>query len=441
MSKVNDRLKNILTRKCLECNERLTFLRHSAIEKFQARIHWFNFWRFAFAKGADLQNSVTCVWKEPGVIKQYRTAVSLHGHTSHSHESLSFISQIAGRFLPLRWLIAQYEVRARKTSGVCVDLNKGYWTPPLPPLAAFEVERDQIERELDMPALVSLSDHDNIEAPMLLRVIPESRHIPISLEWSVPYRDTVLHLGVHNLPSAEAQAIVDDLNAFTAAPKDGRLRDLLMLLNRMPEVLIVLNHPMWDLPGIGKVRHVHSLTAFVAEFGTYLHAFELGGLRSWEENQQVVEFAHGWNQLVIAGGDRHGSEPSAVISLSEAECFSEFVHEVRKERRSNVLFMPQYKEPLALRIALSVLDILRDYPDYSAGSRRWDERVFHPNNVGEGRPLAAMWHTPPAFIDWFVKAVHLLESPPVRHGMRLLLGTPSQEPRLVLGESQEEALP
>jgi hypothetical protein len=386
-----------------------------------------------------VQNSVTCVWKEPGVVKQYQTAVSLHGHTSHSHESLFFIPKMAGHFPPLRWLIARLEARSQRTSGVKVDFDKGYWTPPLPPLAAFQLEQDQIEKQLDLAALVSLSDHDNIEAPMLLRVIPESRRIPVSLEWSVPYRDTELHLGVHNLPSAQAEAIVGQLIAYTAAPDDSRLHDLLAMLDRLPDVLIVLNHPMWDLPGIGKANHLRTLNTFVAEFGSYLHAFELGGLRSWEENRAVVEFAQGWNHLVIAGGDRHGCEPSAVVNLTEAQCFSEFVHDVRKERRSHVLFMPQYKEPLPLRLALGVLDVMRDYPDYSAGSRRWDERVFHSDKSGEVRPLAEMWRKPPALIQWFAKAAHMLESEPVRHVMKLALGTQQHEPRLAPRGSQEVA--
>jgi hypothetical protein len=300
------------------------------------------------------------------------------------------------------------------------------------------LERSQIE-QLDLAAMISLTDHDTIEAPMLLRVIPESRQIPVSLEWSVPYRETELHLGIHNLPSARADEIVRQLNAYTAEPGDLTLRDLLAMLHHMQDVLIVLNHPLWDLPGIGKARHMQHLTTFVAEFGPYLHAFELGGLRSWEENREVLEFAQGWNQLVIAGGDRHGCEPSGVINLTEAQSFSEFVHQVRKEQRSHLLFMPQYREPLPLRLALGVLDVMRDYPDYSAGSRRWDERVFHADQTGEIRPLAEMWRKPPALIQCFVKGVHMLESAPLRHIMKLALGVNRQEPGL-MREGRQEAV-
>jgi hypothetical protein len=386
-----------------------------------------------------VQSIVTCAWKDPGVTKRYRTAVSIHGHTSHSRESLSFIPNMASSFAPLHWLITRHQERAKKGQVSTVDFKSGYWTPPLPPLSAFQLERNQIESTLDMPALVSLSDHDSIEAPMLLRVIPESQTIPVSLEWSVPFSDTVFHLGVHNLPPGRAVEIVAQLNALTDHPEQHDLHALLAMLHTMPEVLIVLNHPLWDLPNIGREKHRRALSSFVAEYGIYMHAFELGGLRPWEENHEVVQFAQGWNQLIIAGGDRHGCEPSAVLNLTEAESFAEFVHQVRVERRSHVLFMPQYQEPLALRIMISMLDVLRDYPDYRAGSRRWDERVFHPNSAGESRPLSELWSKPPAVIDWFVKAVHLLESAPLRRVMKLALAAPQKEPGLVPDGKQEVA--
>jgi hypothetical protein len=269
--------------------------------------------------------------------------------------------------------------------------------------------------------------------------VPKARQIPISLEWTVPYRNAVLHLGVHNLPESRAEAVVRELNAFTASPGDSRLHALLDLLDRLPDVLIVLNHPLWDLMRIGREHHLQALSAFMAEYGIYLHALELNGLRSADENHEVAQLARGWNQLVVSGGDRHGGEPSAVVNLTEAQSFVEFVHQVRKEQRSHVLFMPQYKEPLALRLALSVLDVLRDYPDYSSGSRRWDERVFHPDRSGECRPLAEMWTSPPSLVQWFVKGVHLLDSEPVRHMMRFALGLPQREPGLLMGGGQEVA--
>ena len=51
--------------------------------------------------------------------------------------------------------------------------------------------------------LVSITDHDDIEAPQLLRTVASARHIPVSVEWTTPFgSDQSFHLGIHNLPSA-----------------------------------------------------------------------------------------------------------------------------------------------------------------------------------------------------------------------------------------------
>lgn len=384
-----------------------------------------------------MQRKATYLWKEPGAPKQYRAAVSLHGHTNHSKEGLYFIVEFASRHAPLRRALAAQERRAQRKSAITVDFWKGYWTPPLPPLAAYRLERSQIENGLGLASMISLTDHDNIEAPMLLRVVPEARRIPVSVEWSVPFLDTTLHLGLHNLPSARAESIMTLLREYTKEPQERRLPELLQMLHEKPDVLIVLNHPMWDLAGIGRQRHVQTLSAFVAELGMFIHAFELGGLRSWEENQSVLHFAEGWNQPVISGGDRHGCEPSATLNLTQAESFTEFVHEIRKERRSHVLFMPQYAEPFTLRILQTLLDVIREYPDYPLGSRRWDERVFHPDSAGTIQPLAALWKKPPSFIELFFSTVRLLEVDPFKRAMQFVLAKPEHEMRFVFGDGQE----
>jgi hypothetical protein len=95
--------------------------------------------------------------------------------------------------------------------------------------------------------------------------------------------------------------------------------------------------------------------------------------------------------LLISGGDRHGVEPNANINLSNASSFNQFVHDVRKERRSNVLFMPQYAEPWKHRILQSTMDAIRDYPEFPQGSQNWDQRVYHPDANGNIRPLSEIW--------------------------------------------------
>ena len=375
-----------------------------------------------------MQSQLSCLWKETWVARNYRSAVSLHGHTNHSKEGLDFIGEYAARN---PFLNAALATQTKRSKSIAVDFSNAHWTPPLTPVAAFRLERDQIERVLGLAAMVSLSDHDNIEAPMLLRVLPETRTVPISVEWSVPYQDTTFHIGIHNMPVEHAEALMARFAEYTDRPAEGQLRDVLEELHSIHDVLIILNHPMWDLAGIGKQRHVQTLHDFVGAFGMFIHAFELGGLRSWEENQAVLEFAEKWDQLVIGGGDRHGAEPSAVVNLTSAENFSDFVSEIRQKRRCHVLFMPQYSEPFILRIFQSLLDVVREYPGFPDGSRRWDERVFHPDRDGVLRPLAALWRKPPAFIEVFFSAVRLLEAAPIRKLMHAALAKPEHQMRFV----------
>jgi len=259
------------------------------------------------------------------------------------------------------------------------------------------------------------------------------------MEWTVPFRNTTFHLGLHNLPSTHAESIVADLNKFTKElqPDEKRLAELLSMLHGMRDVLIVFNHPMWDLAGIGKQLHASSASSFLAKYGTFIHALELGGLRSWEENQAVLHFAEGWNQPIIAGGDRHGCEPSGVVNLTEAESFAEYVHQVRRERRTHVLFMPQYAEPLTLRILQTLLDVIREYPEYPVGSQRWDERVFHPDSNGVIRPLSVLWRKPEWFIEGFFSVVRLLEVHPVRNAVQAALARPEHKLRFDLGSGTE----
>jgi predicted metal-dependent phosphoesterase TrpH len=185
---------------------------------------------------------------------------------------------------------------------VPVDLTRAYWTPPLPPRMAFDVERNQIETVLGVAGLVALTDHDTIEAPDLLRDADETIEIPFSLEWSVPYEDAIFHLGVHNLPANRARTIVADLTAYTQHPSGARLTDLLDMLDSNPDVLIVFNHPLWNLCWLGQQRCEQVRTRFLRSTIQFLHAFELNATRSRAENNGVIELAGQWRRLLISGG-------------------------------------------------------------------------------------------------------------------------------------------
>jgi hypothetical protein len=230
---------------------------------------------------------------------------------------------------------------------------------------------------------------------------------------------------------------MDTLKEFTANPSDARLTEILRTLDNEPNVLVVFNHPMWDLYLIGKEKHQFLVNEFLQKNGAYLHALELNGLRNWEENRIVRRLAEKWNMLLISGGDRHGVEPNANVNLSNAESFTEFVHEIRRERKSNILFMPQYAEPWKHRILQSTIDAVRNYPEFPQGSRNWDERAYHPDANGVVRPLSELWpkKSAPMMMRCVIALVQLLGRAPVAGGLRLAWSEAHQI-RLALGENE-----
>ena len=76
-----------------------------------------------------------------------------------------FIPAFAQKRPLLRWALNEQIKRSVRP----IDFSQAYWTPPLPPKLAFELESNQIEADLELMSLVSLTDHDSIEAPSSLR--------------------------------------------------------------------------------------------------------------------------------------------------------------------------------------------------------------------------------------------------------------------------------
>ena len=385
------------------------------------------------------QSSISYLWREPEAAKGFATGVSLHSHTNQSKETLDFISELSKDWSVLQPVMRWAERRCRRLTGINPDYARSYWTPPLTPSLAFDLERRQIEEKLQLSGLVSITDHDDIQAPMLLRTVPSSRHIPVSVEWTVPFGVTAFHLGIHNLPSATGTWWMERLAAFTAMPANEHsaklLTAILAELDELPNVLIVFNHPLWDLYRVGKERHDVLVNEFLAVNGQYVHALELNGLRDWKENRETSTLAGKWNQLVISGGDRHGVEPNANVNLTRAKSFNEFVYEVRRERQSHILFMPQYAEPWKHRILQSTLAAIRDYPDFPEGSRLWDERVYHPDSDGAMQPLTRLWMTgkAPAYLQAVLVVVRMMGAGPVSSGLRMAWND-NGEMRATLGQ-------
>ncbi|MGA2538607.1 MAG: hypothetical protein ABSF53_21545 [Terracidiphilus sp.] len=380
------------------------------------------------------KSTISYLWRDAEAPRGFRTGVSLHSHTNQSTETLDFLANLGNQFSVLRPILSRMERRSEDLYGVRINYAAAYWTPPMTPRLAFDLERGQIEK-LDLGAMVSITDHDTISAPMLLRTVPSARQIPVSVEWSAPYAEQSFHLGIHNLPSARAKQWMATLADYTARPSAPRLTEILVALNAEPNVLVVFNHPMWDLYLLGKERHQFLVNEFLQKNGTLLHALELNGLRHWEENRATRHLAESWNMLLISGGDRHGVEPNANINLTNAASFTEFVHEIRREKKSNLLFMPQYAEPWKHRILQSTVDAVRNYPEFPLGSRNWDERVYHPDAHGVSRPLSEMWPSgkAPRVMRAVIGAVQLMGRGLVSGGLRMAWND-GQQLRLALGD-------
>ena len=383
-------------------------------------------------------SQISYLWKNPDAAQNFNTGVSLHSHTNRSRETLDFVVKVISSDGFWGRLFQRLEARHARHSTVKLDYARAWWTPPLTPRLAFDLERRQIETKLNRPALVSITDHDTIEAPQLLRTVASARHIPVSVEWTIPFgADQCFHLGIHNLPSAQGAQWMRTFRDFTASPSDARLTELLSALHSLPNVLVVFNHPMWDLYEIGCARHAFRVDEFMQQNGAFIHAMELNGLRNWNENRVVRALAARWNKLPISGGDRHGLEPNGNVNLTNATSFSEFVHEIRNEGRSNVLFMPQYAQPWKHRIMQSTLDAVRNYPDFPEGSRRWDERVYHPGANGIPQPVSALWprgHAP-LMLRLSIRIMRLMGSAPFRGSLRLAWNE-SRQLQFALGEGE-----
>ena len=246
-------------------------------------------------EGAEMaSSSISYLWRDPNAPRGFRRGVSLHGHTNQSAETLDFLANLGNQYPVMRPLLSRLERRSEEKYGVRVNYAKAYWTPPMTPKLAFDLESGQIEK-LDLAPMVSITDHDNIKAPMLLRTVPSARQIPVSVEWSAPYGPQSFHLGVHNLPSARATQWMATLADYTAHPSDARLTEILAALNAEPNVLLVFNHPMWDLYLIGKEKHEFLVNEFLQKNGAHFHALELNGLRHWSENRATRQLAEKWH--------------------------------------------------------------------------------------------------------------------------------------------------
>ena len=360
-------------------------------------------------------------WMCDAAWKSAVTGVSLHSHTSVSRESVGILFEHGARNPLIAWLLNREQERHIRNSGKPLDFSRAYWTSPVTPKEAYRLECHQIEEQLGMQPCVSITDHDDIEANLRLQALDGGGDIPISTEWTVPMENTFFHIGVHNMPKATADELHGTMQAFRDAPSPDRLRAILEALKAHREVLIVLNHPLWDEGGIGQAAHEEILGRFLTRMHGLIDALELNGLRTWKENLRVMALAEEVGLPLVSGGDRHGHEPNALLNVTRAGTFAEFVEEVRGGE-SHVVVMPQYREGRKLRCFQTAWDMIRDHPEHPHGKVSCLDRSYLIRDNGERASLATQFKngTPPVLkkVLW---AVQLLERPRLRSALRVAL--------------------
>lgn len=345
----------------------------------------------AYAAGAD--------WS------RFTTAVSLHAHTSHSREVMSDLPAYISR-IPI---VAGWFQRGRAAQ---VDFSKTFWRPPASPREVFDSEVAQIERAFGLRSIVSVTDHDNIDACLELQERYAASRAPISVEWTVPYGEGFFHLGIHNLPIAAPRVWFDRLAAFTARPTVEPLRDVLTDLIDEHEILVVLNHPLWDLAGVGAARHRTLLRRFLHEHRSRIHALEINGYRSRVENGRVRRLAAEMDMPLISGGDRHALAPNAILNLTAARTPAEFVDEIRAGV-SHVVVMPEYQRHIGERVLAAAADVMRHYRAHAGGRHRWMDRVWWESADGV-RPISHHWPDGgPMWVRTAVAVFRVVSSPAV----------------------------
>jgi len=328
--------------------------------------------------------------------KEAKTGVSLHCHTRHSKEMLDFLPHYTEKLPIIAYFWRKERERYRRTIGRKLDFTTAYWSPPLNEQQVYNSEKEQITNA-GLEPIVSITDHDTIEGNLRVCGQNAGEHAPISMEWTVPFEYGFFHLGVHNLPSDRALEISKQLLNYTFSEEEknnSELTDVFAMLSAIPEVLVVLNHPLWDIEMVGEEKHLILLKNFVKEHGRWIHAFEINGFRTWSENKAVIEMAEALNIPLVTGGDRHGCKPNTVINLTNSKTFAEFAEEIRVDKHSEVVLMPEYKEPIHSRQLQGFSEILKYYPEFPEERQRWVNRVFFDVGDGNGlRPLASYgWH-------------------------------------------------
>ena len=126
-------------------------------------------------------SSIQFFWQTPAVAPAFQSGVSLHSHTMCSEESLSMVPKYTCRVPYLGDAIRRQQSEYSRYNSKAFNFADAFWTPPLAPRQAYRLEEKQVQRRFKLPALVSLTDHDDTRAASMLRVMDRFRKVPISI--------------------------------------------------------------------------------------------------------------------------------------------------------------------------------------------------------------------------------------------------------------------
>ena len=309
--------------------------------------------------------------------REFSHAVSLHNHSCHSVEKLAALNQV----VKLAFM-RPFSGVLQKSFGLggVSDLNYAEITfnPPYSPEDVYQMEAAAAANWGFDGVHLAITDHDEFAGSLaLLRGRPDlDGRITLSEELSLWFQGHLFHLGVSHMPESE----VEETHArIQSAARAGRYDELFETL-AASGCLVVLNHPLIAWRAGAETVPVAKL---LARYGWAIHALEINGMRSREENDRVLELARHWRKPVVGGGDSHLLVASSVLSLSQAASFKDFVAEV-KGGHAVPFVSPDYFAPLKWKLFLRVLFFISRYRQIASY---------------KGQPIAAMLERRKVLLD------------------------------------------
>ena len=210
-------------------------------------------------------STISYLWRDKEAPKGFRTGVSLHSHTNQSRETLDFLANFGNQYPVMRPLLSRLERRAERDPRRARELRGQLLDAAHDPQAGLRPGKRGRSKSWTWRRWFPSPTTTTSRRPCCCAPCPARGRFRFPSSGARPTAAQSFHLGVHNLPSARATEWMATLAEYTAHPSDARLTEILAALNDEPNVLVVFNHPMWDLYLIGKEKHAFLVNEFLAE--------------------------------------------------------------------------------------------------------------------------------------------------------------------------------